>query len=84
MNGDLLKHLVKLGRVSEIETRTIIKQILLALDYIHDKKLTHQDIKLENIVIDDKCNIKLIDFEFAVYDHDITRRKCNVIHIYYI
>jgi serine/threonine protein kinase len=37
--------------IIESTTRTIIEQILLALDFFHKKKIIHRDIKLDNILI---------------------------------
>ena len=45
--------------------RFIFRQILEALDYIHEAGVVHRDIKPENILIDQNMNIKLIDFGFA-------------------
>ena len=45
--------------------RFILGQILSALQYIHRRGIVHQDIKMENIMIDKELNIKLFDFGFA-------------------
>ncbi len=42
--------------------KKIGKQLVMALIYIHKKKVIHRDIKLGNILIDDDLNIKLTDF----------------------
>jgi serine/threonine protein kinase len=36
--------------------------MLGAVDYIHARGLCHRDLKLENILVDDQCNLRLIDF----------------------
>ena len=40
----------------------IIYQVLLAIKHLQKYKIVHADIKLENIIIDNNNNIKLIDF----------------------
>lgn len=44
------------------QVRHIIRQIVEAVMYIHKKGIVHRDIKLENVLIDDKLNVKLTDF----------------------
>jgi serine/threonine-protein kinase len=43
----------------------IIRNILDALQYIHDHGVVHRDLKPENVMVDDNDNIKLIDFGIA-------------------
>jgi len=35
-------------------------EILLALEYIHNKGVYHRDLKPENIVLDEKMHIKIV------------------------
>jgi len=60
--GDLFS-LVSQRSFSEKLARTIFKQIVSALEYLHSKGLAHLDLKLENILVDPKEGVKLIDFD---------------------
>jgi SNF-related kinase len=60
--GDLFG-LVSQRHFSEKLARTIFKQILSAIKYLHDQGLAHLDLKLENILVDPKEGVKLIDFD---------------------
>lgn len=46
--------------------KLIIHQVLEALNYLHSLDIVHWDIKLENILITQSFECKLIDFGFAV------------------
>ena len=49
-------------------------QILSALNHCHKCKIAHMDIKLQNVVIDDYLNAKLIDFSISL---DYKNKKPN-------
>lgn len=49
-------------KFNEKEIRLIIIQILKALSYLQKHNIYHTDLKIENILIKDINNIKLIDF----------------------
>lgn len=58
------KYLEKYGPMIEIETFFVIKRLLEALIFLQINKRAHRDIKLENIMIENKnpARLKLIDF----------------------
>ncbi len=50
----------------EIEAKYLFKQVVSALYYCHQRNVTHRDIKLENILLNEaKTQVKLIDFGFS-------------------
>ena len=61
-SGDLLKYMRENGLLKEKMTKKIAVQILRGLDYCHNKKILHRDIKLDNILLDNKMKVKLCDF----------------------
>lgn len=52
-------------RAGKENTVKLFKQLVEALNYCHEKNVCHRDIKLENIIVDNDLNLKLIDFGFS-------------------
>lgn len=52
-------------RLEECEAKRIFKQIVEGIRYCHNRCITHRDIKLENLLLDENKNIKIIDFGFS-------------------
>jgi serine/threonine protein kinase len=60
--GDLLGFIRKRGKLSELVSKLIFKQLIEGLKYIHKKNVIHRDIKLDNILIDLTNTVKICDF----------------------
>lgn len=52
--GELFQYVAERGRLNEDEARHIFKQIVEAINYCHNKRLIHRDLKLENILLTNK------------------------------
>lgn len=60
--GDLLNFVRKRKRLDEETAKVLFKQVIEGIGYIHSKKILHRDIKLDNILLDGKGNVKIADF----------------------
>ena len=63
-------------RLTELEVQCYLLQILSAISHIHSKRIIHRDIKIGNLFINDKMEIKLGDFGLAAkLDFDGQKKK---------
>lgn len=67
--GELFDRISEVKNFSEAKAGYIIKQVLLALNYMHQQKITHRDLKPENILLESsnlkKLEVKIADFGFS-------------------
>lgn len=68
------------------EIAYVIKQVLLALAYLHGENAIHRDVKVDNILVNsmdpDPClgpRIKLADFGFTKYVCDVDKKERTVL-----
>jgi len=68
VSGGLLFDLCQtMGAMGEDAGRFFMSQMIESLEYMHNLRCVHRDLKLENILVDDQLNLKIADFGFACY-----------------
>lgn len=63
--GELLDKISGDGELEESEARKYFQQLIDAVGYCHSRGVYHRDLKLENILLDAKGNVKISDFGFS-------------------
>eukprot|EP01094_Clydonella_sp_ATCC50884_P010650 TRINITY_DN2041_c0_g1_i1.p1 TRINITY_DN2041_c0_g1~~TRINITY_DN2041_c0_g1_i1.p1 ORF type:complete len:822 (-),score=266.90 TRINITY_DN2041_c0_g1_i1:81-2546(-) len=64
--GDMFSLLSRLGSVDMEWARFAIAEVALALEYIHERNVVHNDIKPENLLIHRTGHLKVCDFGSVV------------------
>ena len=52
----------QLGGITERLARIYMAQLVNAIEHLQGKQIVHRDLKPLNVMIDDNCNLKIIDF----------------------
>ncbi|KAM7132544.1 hormonally up-regulated neu tumor-associated kinase [Molossus nigricans] len=60
--GNLMRKISEKKRLEEAEARRYIRQLISAVEHLHRAGVVHRDLKIENLLLDEDNNIKLIDF----------------------
>lgn len=63
--GEMFDIIANTGSLNEYFARRVMKQLFKAVGYMHTKGIAHRDLKLENMLLDNDFNIKIIDFGFS-------------------
>jgi len=50
-HGDLLRHIQQNGAIDEDRSRYLFKQLIKSVQYLHNKRIVHRDLKCENLLL---------------------------------
>ncbi|RGB43841.1 kinase-like domain-containing protein [Rhizophagus diaphanus] len=73
--GELYMLLQRDSPFTEHKAASYIFQMADALLYLHNKKVIHRDLKLENILLSNNDKIKISDFGLAIHAPDTSQMK---------
>lgn len=69
-NGEFFDYINVDEPLRECHARYYFGQLLAAIDHCHSNGIAHRDIKLENFILDEEFNLKLMDFGMSVQNQD--------------
>lgn len=61
----LIKNRFPNGLKDEVLIASILLQVVEGLSYLHSKQLMHRDIRADNILVDEKGNLKIAKFTYV-------------------
>jgi protein-serine/threonine kinase len=81
--GDLFSYVqYKGGKLPDIEAAVIVRQVVIALDYLHSRNIVHRDLKPDNILMTsraDGCRVVLTDFGCATLVNSTSSRMSSMV-----
>ena len=83
IGGELFSHLRRAGRFDEPSAKFYAAGVVLAFEHMHAKKVAYRDLKPENLVLDNRGYVKLVDLGLAKVVPGKTWTLCglSLIHI---
>ena len=79
--GELFDYLISKRVLPVDQAMDFFRQIILAIEYLHEHGICHRDLKPENILLDANTRIKIADFGFARWvKSNIAETACGSPH----
>lgn len=60
-------------KLSEKESCRLFQQLISGIDYLHHNNISHRDIKLDNLLLSEFNQLKIIDFGLSKVYNDVTQ-----------
>ena len=79
--GDVMHHIMnsKNSCLDEPIVKKYVKQIITAIQYMHEAGIVHRDLKVENLLLDEYSNIKIIDFGLSNFIRNPDNLTSNMV-----
>ena len=75
--GELFTFIRNQGGLDANTARIYAAEIVLVIEYLHQRHIIHRDLKPENLLVDKRGHLKLTDFGFAKTVTDKTWTMCG-------
>ncbi|OQS02974.1 cGMP-dependent protein kinase [Thraustotheca clavata] len=77
LGGELFTFLRRREKFDEVSARFYIASVVLAFEHMHGKSIAYRDLKPENLILDARGFLKVVDFGLAKVVHDRTWTLCG-------
>ncbi|KAJ3409165.1 camp-dependent protein kinase catalytic subunit [Chytridiales sp. JEL 0842] len=75
--GELFSYLRRMEKFPNHVARFYAAEVTLAFEYLHHHGIVYRDLKPENLLIDSRGHIRIVDFGFAKQIRDVTWTLCG-------
>lgn len=65
--GELFYHLKHRGNLKEFEVAFYVAEMIIGLDFLHNKGIIHRDLKPENVLLKSNGHVTITDFGLGLY-----------------